>query len=115
MFNFEKTDRAKRQELLSVFQVDSLPGYARSKKGVNHQWEHATRVPFALAALDAGPFAIDAKDISCAYGPVQWILLLDLESGEVWGIDVSAGYVAETGAEAVCLAASVDELDIAAA
>jgi len=114
VFDFEKTDRAKRQDLLSVFQVDSLPDYARSKKGVGHHWVHPTRIPFALAAVDAGPFAVDDRDISCAYGPVQWILLLDCETGEVWGIDVSEGYVAETGAAVVRLAASLAELDIEA-
>ncbi len=45
---------------------------------------------------------------------MQWILLLDCETGEVWGIDVSEGYVAETGAAVVRLAASLAELDIEA-
>lgn len=115
VFDFAKTDPAKRQMLLGDFQLDSLPEYAASKKGVGHRWVHPTRIPFALASQGAGPFVIDTKDIVGAYGPLRWFLLLDSETGEVWGIDISDGYVAETGAEVVRLAASVGELDIAAA
>lgn len=115
VFDFAKTDPARRQMLLADLQLDSLPDHATSKQGVGHRWVHPTRVPFALAAIDAGPFVIDGKDIVGAYGPLRWFLLLDSATGEVWGVDVGAGYVAETGAEVVRLAASVAELDITAA
>ena len=111
IFDYEKTDKAKQSDLLSTFQLDSLAGCAKLRAD-RYVWTHPTRVPFALASMDADPFVIADEDISSAYGPVSWFLMLDLETGEVYGVDVTAGYVAEEGATMVVIASSVAGLEI---
>lgn len=114
VFDFEKTDKAKRERMMATFGMSALQGYAEEKGGKT-VWTHETRKPFALVSKsDGDPFVVDERDIAAAYDTVHGWLLLDLQSGAVFFVDTPDGYVPEDDGAAVEVAPSVKALGIKA-